>query len=103
VQQAAQEWITTFDSITDMISIHDKDNRIVRVNKAMADLLKTTPQALIGKLCHEVMHGTKEPPANCPHFQTLKTGKSAAMETFNPTFEIYFHEASSPLFNEKGK
>ena len=103
VQQAAQEWITTFDSITDMISIHDKDNRIVRVNKAMADLLKTTPQALIGKLCHEVMHGTKEPPANCPHFQTLKTGKSAAMETFNPTFEIYFHEASSPLFNEKGE
>jgi signal transduction histidine kinase len=25
------------------------------------------------------------------------------METFNPTFEIYFHEASSPLFNEKGE
>jgi len=46
----------------------------------MADLLKTTPQALIGKLCHEVMHGTKTT-RHCPHFQTLKTGKSAAMET----------------------
>jgi len=103
VEQVAEEWRTTFDSITDMISIHDKDNRIVRANKAMADLLKTTPQQLVGKFCHEVMHGTKEPPANCPHLQTLKTGKSAAMETFNPNFEIYFHEASSPLFNEKGE
>jgi PAS domain S-box-containing protein len=103
LEQVAQEWRTTFDSITDLISIHDKDNRIVRVNKAMADLLKTTPQQLVGKFCHEVMHGTKEPPANCPHLQTLKTGKSAAMETFNPNFEMYFHEASSPLFNEKGE
>ena len=103
LEQVAREWRTTFDSITDLISIHDKDNRIVRGNKAMADLLKTTPQQLVGKLCHEVMHGTKEPPANCPHLQTLKTTKPAAMETFNPNFEIYFHEATSPLFNEKGE
>ena len=79
LEQAAQEWRITFDSITDIISIHDKDNRIVRVNKAMADLLKKTPQELIGKFCHEVMHGTKEPPANCPHLRTLKSGKPAAI------------------------
>jgi len=30
LQQAAQEWRTTFDSITDFISIHDKDNKILR-------------------------------------------------------------------------
>ena len=79
LKQAAQEWRTTFDSITDLISIHDKDNRIIRVNKAVADMLKTTPNELIGKYCHEVMHGTKEPPANCPHLQTLKTGKPTAI------------------------
>jgi PAS domain S-box-containing protein len=103
VKRAALEWRTTFDSITDMICISEKNNRIVRVNKAYADFLKTTPQELIGKFCHELMHGTKEPPANCPHLQTLKTGKSVAMETFNPNFEIYFHESCSPIFNEKGE
>ena len=103
VEQAAQEWRTTFDSITDLIMIHDKDNRIVRVNKAAADLLKTTPKELLGKFCHEVMHGTKEPPANCPHLQTLKTGESAITETFNPNLEIYFQESTSPLFDEKGE
>ena len=74
LEQAAQEWRTTFDSITDLISIHSKDNRILRVNKAMATMLKTTPQELVGKFCHEVMHGAKEPPVNCPHRQTLING-----------------------------
>jgi PAS domain S-box-containing protein len=103
LKQAAQEWRTTFDSITDHIFIHDKDNRIIMVNKAVADMLKTTPNELVGKYCHEVMHGSKEPPANCPHLLTLKTGKSAAIEWLNPDTETYFHESSSPVFSEKGE
>jgi PAS domain S-box-containing protein len=103
LQQAAQEWRTTFDSITDLISIHDKDNRIIRVNQAMADLLNRKPKELVGKLCHEVMHGAKEPPTNCPHMQTLKTGKSAVVETFDPNLERHFYESASPLFNERGE
>ena len=103
LEQATEEWGTTFDSITDLISIVDKDNRIIRVNKAVADMLKTTPKAVIGKFCHEVMDGTKEPPARCPHLETIKTGKPAVMEDYNPNFEVYFHESSSPLFNEKGE
>ena len=103
LEQAAQEWRITFDSITDIISIHDKDNRITRVNKAMADLLKTAPKDIIGKYCHEVMHGTKEPPDNCPHLKTIKSGKPAATEIYNPNFESYFQESTSPLFNEKGE
>ena len=103
IEKAAEEWRTTFDSISDLIMIHDKDNRIVRVNKAAADLLKTTPQELTGKFCHEVMHGTKEPPANCPHMQTVKTGKSGVIETFDPNLGVHFYESASPLFNERGE
>jgi PAS domain S-box-containing protein len=103
IQRAAEEWRTTFDSITDFISIHDKDNRLVRMNKALADAFKTTPQLLLGKVCHEVMHGTKEPPANCPYRQTLTTGKPATMEMFEPTLGIWIQESTSPIFNEKGE
>jgi len=49
------------------------------------------------------MHGTKDPPANCPHFRTIKSGKPDALEMFNPNYEAYFHESTSPLFNEKGE
>jgi PAS domain S-box-containing protein len=100
---AAREWRTTFDSITDLISIHDKDNRIIRVNKAVADLLKTTPQELVGKFCREVMRGDQECPVNCPHLQALKTGKSSSLEIFNSNFGVHFQESASPLFNEKGE
>jgi PAS domain S-box-containing protein len=103
LEQAAREWRLTFDSITDLISIHDKENRFLRVNKAVADMLNTTPKELIGKYCHHVMHCAKTPPANCPHLQTMATGKPAVLECFNPTLEAHIHESTSPLFNEKGE
>jgi PAS domain S-box-containing protein len=103
IERAAEEWRTTFDSITDFVSIHDKDNRIVRVNKALADVFKTTPKELIGEVCHEVMHGTTEPPENCPHRQTLRTGKPATMEMFEPTLGVWIQDSTSPIFNDKGE
>jgi PAS domain S-box-containing protein len=103
LKQATQEWRTTFDSITDLISIQDKDNRIIRVNKAVADLLHTTPQELVGKFCHEVMRGDQECPTNCPHMLALKTGKPSSLEIFNPDLRVQFQESASPLFNEKGE
>ena len=104
LEQAAQEWRTTFDSITDLISIHDKDNRIITgESKLMADMLKTTPKELIGKFCHEVMRGDQECPANCPHLLALKTGKSSSLEIFNSKLGIHFQESASPIFNEKGE
>jgi len=66
----------------------------------MADLLKTTPQALI-VIMHEVMHGTKEH-RQLSAFSDIKNGKSAAWKPLILLWD-YFHEASSPLFNEKGE
>ena len=103
LEEAAREWRTTFDSITDLISIHDKDNRIIRVNKVVADMLHTTPQELIGKSCHEVMRGDQECPANCPHLLALKTGKPSSIEIFNSKLGLHLQESASPLFNEKGE
>jgi PAS domain S-box-containing protein len=103
LEQAAKEWRSTFDSITDLISIQDKNNRIIRVNKAVADLLHKTPQELIGKFCREVMRGDQECPTNCPHLLALKTGKPSSLEIFNLKFGLHFQESASPLFNEKGE
>ena len=71
--RAAQEWRTTFDSITDMISIQDADYRIQRVSRSFADFVKMSPKDLIGRLCYEVIHGTKEPPPFCPHKKVFET------------------------------
>jgi PAS domain S-box-containing protein len=103
LRQAAEEWRTTFDSISDLVSIHDKDFKIVKVNKAFADALNMKPEELIGKTCYQVVHGTNEPVSSCPHMETLKTKKSARGEFFEPHLGIHLEVATSPIFNDKGE
>ena len=103
LRRAAKEWRETFDSISDAISIHNKDCSLLRVNKAFADTFRTEPRRLIGKHCHELMHGTKEPVPACPHRETLRTGKPARAEFFEPNLGIHLEVTTSPLFDERGE
>jgi len=101
-KQAAAEWRTTFDSITDLVSIHDKNFRIVRVNKAFADALKMEPKEIIGKTCYEVIHGTKEPPPDCPHKRAVDTKQPQRKELFEPSLGLYLEVSTSPIFDKDG-
>lgn len=94
---------TTFNSITDLVSIQDKDFKLVKVNKAYADLFNVRPKELIGKNCYEIIHGTKESPPNCPHKETLETKKPVRREFFEPHLGIHVEASASPVFNEKGE
>ena len=103
IRRAAEEWRITFDSITDLVSIHDKDFKLVRVNKAFANSLKMTPVELIGKTCYELVHGTREPIPDCPHLKTLMTKKPVTGAYFEPRLGIHLEMATSPIFDEDGK
>ncbi|GAG83693.1 unnamed protein product, partial [marine sediment metagenome] len=103
IKRAAKEWRTTFDSITDFVSIHDKDFRLIRVNKAFADALNMKPEELVGKTCYQVVHGTNEPMPSCPHMKTLETKKPAIEEFFAPRLGIYLEASTSPIFNDEGE
>ncbi|MFH1396967.1 MAG: PAS domain S-box protein [Candidatus Omnitrophota bacterium] len=99
---AAEEWRTTFDSISDMVSIFDKNYKIIRVNKLFADRFKMKPQDVIGKTCYELVHGMNEPPPGCPHRGTLETKMPQHSEYFEPHLDMYLEVTTSPIFNEKG-
>ena len=103
LERAAREWKTTFDSITDMISIHDRDFRLVRVNKAFAAAFRAEPKQLIGKLCYEVVHGTNSCIPHCPVKKTFETQKPARLAFFEASLGIDFEVISSPVFGEKGE
>jgi len=103
IKHAAEEWRTTFDSITDWVSICDKDFRLIRMNKAFAGVFKMKPKELIGKPCYEIVHGTNEPVPNCPHKKTMKTKKPATAEFFEPHLGTHLEVSTSPVFNEKGE
>lgn len=98
--QTAQEWETTFNSIPDLISIYDKNYKIVKVNKAFSNFFKMSPEELSGKFCYEVVHKSGEPFMGCPHKKTLETKKPQASEFFEPRLGIYVEASTSPLFDE---
>ena len=103
LERAAEEWRSTFDSITDLISIHDRDNRLLRVNTAFASKQGTSPKELLGKTCHQVTHGTLTPPVDCPVLQTLRTGKPSVVEVFQADRGAWVQESTSPIFGQDGE
>jgi len=101
IKHAAEEWRETFDSITDAISIHDRDYKILRANKAFADIFHKKPHQIIGGHCYELHKGEK-PRSGCPHKQTLATKQPAVAEFYESNLGKYLHESTSPIFDEKG-
>jgi PAS domain S-box-containing protein/putative nucleotidyltransferase with HDIG domain len=102
IKQAAEEWIRTFDSITDLVSVQDVDYRLVRVNHSYAQTVGMSPYALIGERCHEVLHGTACPSAECPHEEMLLTKKTVTKEIFEPHLGIFLEVTMSPIFDADG-
>lgn len=48
IEQSKRQWVEDFDAITDLIIVHDPANRIVRVNRSLAEALDSRPSELIG-------------------------------------------------------
>ncbi len=103
IRRAAEEWRTTFDTISDCVLTADKDCLILRVNKAFADHFEIKPQQAIGRLCYELICGAKKPLPDCPHLQAIKTKRPALRESYNAPLGLYFDTLCSPVINAAGK
>ena len=101
--KAAKEWRITFDSISDFVSVIDKDYRFEKVNRSLAAFLGTTPEELVGKHCYEVLHGMDEPYPGCPHVETQKTMKPVTNEIYEKKHGVHLLVAVSPIIDENGE
>jgi diguanylate cyclase (GGDEF)-like protein/PAS domain S-box-containing protein len=102
IRKDADIWQATFDSIKDMVSIQDAQYRLVRVNRAYSEAFAQEPAALIGIHCYEVVHGSSEPVANCPHRQVLQSGAAASTEIYEPRLGVYLEVSCSPILRADG-
>ena len=73
-ERARQEWEMTFDAMGDVVTIHDRQRRIVRANKAAYQLTGSLPGELIGKRCSEALWGGIDICAECPLAKTICDG-----------------------------
>lgn len=103
VTKSKEEWVATFDAIQDLISIHDKDYRILKINKALARKFNSQPENLIGSRCFELLYNCSAPKCNCPHSRTLKTGAIADAEVDDMVFEGTYKVTTFPVYNDSGE
>ncbi len=80
VSHSQRMWQETFDSIGDLISVHDKDFNILKVNRAFAEYFGVDPKEMINRKCYEFFHGETSPIVSCPHVLTLKERRPATAE-----------------------
>ena len=102
--QSKKDWEDCFDSITDMITVHDNDYNIVRTNKAAQELLKLPAlEKHLTLKCFSFYHGTDAPPAGCPSCDCLKSGISGVFEMFEPHLDRFLEIRALPRLDRNNQ
>lgn len=73
IKEAAKEWQTTFDSVTDGVCLLDTEQKILRCNKTMEALFSEYEGRMTGRYCWEVVHGKQGPIKGCPVVRMQRT------------------------------
>ena len=87
IKLSKKEWLSTFDAISDWVSLIDLKIRILRSNRAGENFVNLPTEERIGRTCCKLVHGTEEPIPGCPMQKMLQTHK-------NETVELYVQEMS---------
>ncbi len=103
ISQAKEDWEETFNTISEAITIHDKDFNIVRANRASEELLGLSSLTITRQKCYESYHGTDCPPEGCPSCQVLKTGLPASSEVFEPKLNKYIEIKAFPRLDSSNQ
>ena len=73
--RAKEEWETTFNAMTDMVTIHDGNMHVVQANQAAYDFWNIDADLLIGKKCCEVFWHSGDTCFGCPLLKTMQDGQ----------------------------
>lgn len=79
VEQSRKQWVEDFDAISDYIVVHDDANRVLRLNRALYDLLGVRPTEAIGRDIGQLeLLASPLQPGHCPFCRNPR----AAQEEF---------------------
>ncbi len=97
-----EEWAITFDAITDITTIHDKDLKIIRANKAFYEAYNIDENQLNKKKYYEIFYGTDKPLHNSILARCAASLKPECEEEKHPNENEIHLILTYPLLDEKG-
>ena len=84
------------DSLPFYVFLVNSQHRIMAGNTAVRRDLGLDPAQLVGAYCPSVIHGCKNPVANCPLAEALKHGRAAEREVFDAKSGKWLNAAVYP-------
>lgn len=103
IARSEKDWEDIFDSLTDSITIHDKDFNIIRSNKAAKALLKIPSiETKLTTKCYTYFHGVDSPPVGCPSCNCLNSGLPGIFEIFEPNLNLFIEIRAIPRLSDSG-
>ncbi len=100
--KAKKEWERTVDAVPDLITLLDKNYRIVRTNNALPETLKLPMDKVLGRPCYQIFCG-KAKALECCADKTFQANKRpCSNELYYEKLGYYFDVILSPLYNEEG-
>ena len=88
VERSRKQWVEDFDAITDFIVVHDRGGRILRLNRALADLLRMAPAETVGRDIGKLeILASPMQPGKCPFCRNVRA-----------TLEEYVHSAAGRTY-----
>ncbi len=102
-KKAEENWQNIFQAIGHPTVILDADHYVLAANRATVTATGKALQDIIGKKCHEVFHGTHEPPEGCPFEKMLLSGnfETATMEV--ETLGGIYLVSCTPVMDSAGR
>jgi two-component system, cell cycle sensor histidine kinase and response regulator CckA len=97
------EWEDTFNAIPDLVMVLDKEQRILRLNRAAAAYLGMPPEEAAGRFCYELMHGGSAPQESCAFVQALRSGERSQVEYCSEARERSFLVTVNPWRDATGE
>ena len=102
INRAKMEWEQTFNTVPDMITILDSRNRILRVNKSMAEYLNSSREELVGKNFHMLVHGNENPDEPASLESLAANCKEQTIEIYEERPNEHYLVSISPLHDDMG-
>jgi len=101
LKNLAMQWQITFDAIKDGVCLIDKNQVVLRCNKAMSEMFNHDNLEIIGKKCYNIVHNLDKPIDNCPVNKMMMTKKRSSTEVLINS--NWYEVTVDPLFDNENE
>ena len=85
IEQANRHWMAIFDAISDLIVVHDPADKVLRVNRSLAEMIGVPPAELVGVDMRSLLALTSHlAPYSCPFCRAMSEDSD---EFVHPVFD----------------